>query len=218
MRNKIFISFLLVAIFNLLVGCYSSELITASTYNQIEEKDKPDDIRITTKDPQEYHFLKSNIYIKNDTLYGKGEMIFGDNEKPFEGKFALTEIKSIQFESFESYPIPPKLSVSDFQKIKKESGDPDKIYITKTDFTYYQFIKPNYYIENDTLYGKGKSILNYKKKQFEGKIALSNIESIEVENFNMGNTIILVLGIVAISLVVLVAIVAAGGNFGYKGG
>ena len=99
MHKKILISFLLVAIFNLLVGCYSSELITTPEYNQIEEKDKPDDIRLTTKDSQEYHFSKSNVYIENDTLYGKGEIIFGDNEKSFDGKFALSDIVSIEFEN-----------------------------------------------------------------------------------------------------------------------
>jgi hypothetical protein len=218
MLKKIVISFLLVAIFNLLVGCYSSELITASEYNQIEENDKPDAIRLSTKDSQEYHFSKSNVYIENDTLWGKGEMIFGSNEKPFEGKFAITEIKSIQIESLGSYPVPKKLSISEFQRIEEETGEPDKIFLTKIDFTYYHFMKPDYYIEDDTLYGKGKSILPYKKKSFEGKIALSDIVSIEVENFNLTNTILLGLGIAAISFVILVVILAASGKFGYKGG
>ena len=56
MCKKILISFLLVAIFNLL-GCYSSELVTAAEYKQVEEKDgKPNEIYVKTKDYQGYHF------------------------------------------------------------------------------------------------------------------------------------------------------------------
>jgi len=99
MCKKTFISFLLVAILNFLGGCYSSRLITVSEYNQIDEKDKPDDIRLTTNASQKYRFSKSNFYIENDTLYGKGEIIVGDNEEPFEGKIALSEIGPIEIEN-----------------------------------------------------------------------------------------------------------------------
>ncbi len=94
MCKKIFISFLLVALINFLFGCYSSELITVPEYNQIEEIDKPDDIRVITKDFQEYHFSESNFYVENDTLYGK----VGDGEQLLDRKIALLDIKSIQFE------------------------------------------------------------------------------------------------------------------------
>ena len=71
MYKKVFISFLLVAIFNLLVGCYSSKLVTVPEYNQIEEEDKPNAISVITKDGQEYHFSNSNFYVMGDTLYEK---------------------------------------------------------------------------------------------------------------------------------------------------
>ncbi len=93
MYKKLISSVLVVALLNLL-GCYSSDLVTAPEYNQIEEEDKPDEIRVITKDSQEYHFSESNFYVENDTLYGKvmeGELSFGK-------KIALSDIESIQFE------------------------------------------------------------------------------------------------------------------------
>ncbi len=94
MYRKIFISFLLLALINFLVGCYSSEFVNVTEYKQIEEEDKPDDIRVITKDYQEYHFSESNFYVENDTLYGK----VGDREELLDRKIALLDIKSIQFE------------------------------------------------------------------------------------------------------------------------
>ncbi|MCH7774712.1 MAG: hypothetical protein IH784_09955 [Bacteroidetes bacterium] len=98
MYRKIFIGFLLLALINFLLGCYSSAWITVPEYNQIEEEDKPDYIYVKTKDNQEYHFSESNFYIENDTLYAKGKEILYNKEKPFDGKIALSDIESIQFE------------------------------------------------------------------------------------------------------------------------
>jgi len=97
MYKKLISSILVIALLNLL-GCYSSELVNVTEYNQIEEKDKPDEMRIIIKDGQEYHFAESNFYIENDTLYGKGHSILNNNKKPFVVKIALSEIESIQFE------------------------------------------------------------------------------------------------------------------------
>ena len=97
MRKKIFISFLVVALFNLVVGCYSFEKITIPEYTRMAESDKPDEIRITTKDFKEYRFSHLNFYIENDTLYGKGKTIITNMEQPFEGKFALSNIKYFSF-------------------------------------------------------------------------------------------------------------------------
>jgi len=96
--KKIFISFLIVAIFNLLVSCYSSELITVHEYKQVEEKEgKPDEIHLKTNDFQEYHF--SDFYIENDTLYGKGKLLLSDGEQLLNRKIALSDIESIELES-----------------------------------------------------------------------------------------------------------------------
>ena len=188
MYKKIFISFLLFAFINLIAGCYSFQPVTVNEYKQIEEEDgKQYEINVITKDNQEYHFSYLNYYIENDTLYGKISV----KELPFEGKFAFGEIKSIQIGS-DFY------AVSQYQKIEAESGKPYVIYLTKNDRTIYQFMKNDYYIENDTLYGKGKLILN-EEELLDRNIALSHIESIEVENFNLAHTITMGLGIFAIA-------------------
>ncbi len=94
MHRKIFISFLLIALINFLLGCYSAESITVLEYKQVEEEDKPDDIRVITKDSQEYHFSESNFYVEDDTLYGKVDI----SEQLLDRKIALSDIESIQFE------------------------------------------------------------------------------------------------------------------------
>jgi len=95
MYRKIFISFLLLALINLLAGCYSAESITVAEYNQMEEENKPDDIGVITKDSEEYHFSDSNFYVVNDTLYGK----VGDSEQLLDRKIALSNIAWIEVDS-----------------------------------------------------------------------------------------------------------------------
>ena len=97
MYKKLITSILVVALLNLL-GCYSSELVNVTEYKQIEEGKISDDIRVITKDSLEYHFTESDVYVENDTLYGKGKEILYNKEKPFDGKIALSDIESIQFE------------------------------------------------------------------------------------------------------------------------
>jgi hypothetical protein len=170
MRNKIFSSFLLLAFLNFIAGCYSFQPVTVNEYKQIEEEDgKQNEINVITKDSKKYYFSYSNYYIENDTLYGKESV----TELPFEGRFAFSEIKSIQVESV-------FYTVSQYQRIEEESGKPYVIYLTKTDFTIYQLMENDYYIKNDILYGKGKLILD-EEELINRNIALSDIESIEIK-------------------------------------
>ena len=200
MYKKIFISFLLLAFLNFIAGCYSFQPVTVNEYKQLEEEDgKQNEIYVKTKDHQEYHFSYWNYYIENDTLYGKISV----TELPFEGKFAFGEIKSIQIGS-DFY------AVSQYQKIEADSGKPYVIYLTKNDFTIYQFMKNDYYIENDTLFGKGKLIL-HEEKLIDKNIALSDIESIQYEYLNVLTTSALVLG--AIVIILLIVAVEAMSHF-----
>ncbi len=209
MYKKLISSILVVALLNLL-SCYSSELVTVGEYNQFEEEDKPDDIRVKTKDNQEYHISNSDYYIKNDTLYAKTKMILTDMEQPFEGKFALSEIKYIQFLAPDrNYSL---VSVSQYMNIEVESGKPNEIDLTKYDYTRYHFMKKDYYIENDTLYGKGKLLSGDREVLLTKKIPLLEIESIRVENVNWSATTLLCLGIFFVGLVI---VALASGNFGY---
>ena len=93
MYKKLISSILVVALLNLL-GCHSFKSVTVPEYKQVEEEDKPDDIRVITKDSQEYHFSESNFYVEDDTLYGKVDI----SEQLLDRKIALSDIESIQFE------------------------------------------------------------------------------------------------------------------------
>jgi len=207
MYRKIFISFLLLALINFLVGCYSSALVTVPEYKQIEEEDKPDEIKVTAKDFKEYHFSNSNFYVHNDTLYGMQKFL--RKGEPFEGKFASWEIESIQLEDF-SQKDPTPMSISQYQKIEAETGKPDEIYLTKYDSTRYYFMKDDFYIENDTLFGKGKLLSGEREELLDKKIALSDIVSIEVDKFNLTNTIFLGLGMLGIAAILAYVVVLIG--------
>ena len=96
------------------------------------------------------------------------------------------------------------MMVSQYQKIETETGKPDEIFLTKNDNTKNQFMKNDYFIENDTLYGKGKLILE-GEQQFDRKIALSEIESINVESLNEVNTSLSIVGLIAVIVIFVVA-------------
>jgi hypothetical protein len=94
-------SILILGLMNLM-GCYSLESVTVPEYKQVEEeKGKPDEIFVLTKDLEKYHFTNLNFYVETDTLYGKGEIILDDSGRPFEGAIALSDIVSIEIESFD---------------------------------------------------------------------------------------------------------------------
>ena len=218
MYKKVFISFLVLVFINFITGCYSLQTVAIPEYKQLEEEDgKQDEIYITTKDGQEYYFAESYFFFENDTLYGKASV----NELPFEGKIAFGEIESIQLD-FVGENITSLHSVSQYQKIVAEDGKPDEIYLTKNDDKRYYFLKTDYYTENDTLYGKGKMLVD-TEELINKIIALSDIESIQYEYLNVFTTTALVLGVVVFTLIIAAVVAVAmsgpiridvGGNWG----
>ena len=72
------------------------------------------------------------------------------------------------------------ITVQDFKQIEN-NDTPDKIQVTTKDSSEYRFVKPDYYFENDTLYGKKKYVLNDEERILVRKIALSDIEQIKTE-------------------------------------
>ena len=206
MYKKVLISFLLIAFINFIAGCSSMHSVSISEYKQLEEDDgKQDEIYVTTKDGQEYYFAESNFYFENDTLYGKASF----KELPFEGKIAFGEIESIQLDVVGENITSPH-SVSEYQKIVAEDGKPDEIYLTKNDDKRYYFLKTDYYTENDTLYGKGKMLVD-REELINKIIALSDIESIQYEYLNVLTISALVLG--AIGIILLIVAVEAMSHF-----
>jgi hypothetical protein len=209
MNKKLISSILIVAILNL-VGCYSSEFITEPEFEKIK-KDAPKNIRVITKNAEEYHFSQPDFYIVEDTLYGREILHLSKEELPFKGKFALGEIKSIQLEEVtQNYTTLITMTVSKYQKIEAERGKSDEIYVISSDSTRYHFMKNDYYIEKDTLYGKGKLLLAAREELVTRKIALSDIELIEAESFDLGDTCLLSGGIfVGITLVITLVVIIA---------
>ena len=218
MYKKVFISFLILTLINFIAGCYSLQPVTVNEYKQLEEDDdKQDEIYVTTKDGQEYYFAESYFFFENDTLYGKASF----KELPFEGKIAFGEIESIQLD-FVGENITSLHSVSEYQKIVAEDGKPDEIYLTKNDDKRYHFLKTDYYTENDTLYGKGKFLVD-SEELINKKIALSDIESIQYEYLNVLTTTAFVFGVVVFTLIIAAVVAVAmsgpiridvGGNWG----
>ena len=98
MYRKIISSVLIVALLNLL-GCYASDLIEKTKYNQIKETDKSGSIKVITKDSEEYNFTESNFYVENDTLYGK--LPLGYTGKLYDENIALSDIESIYYYNFD---------------------------------------------------------------------------------------------------------------------
>jgi hypothetical protein len=79
----------------------------------------------------------------------------------------------------------------DFKQIK-EKDTPNKIQVTTKDSAVYHFVKPDFYVENDTLYGMKKFILNDNERWLVRKIALSDIEYIQTEMGAWKYTLVLV--------------------------
>ena len=83
------------------------------------------------------------------------------------------------------------------------------ICVTK-DYAKYQFAPGNYYIANDTLYGKGAIIESSTGfAPFKGSIAVNDITSFQQEQMDTGATIGLFVGIIVVGLVVSGLILSA---------
>jgi len=73
------------------------------------------------------------------------------------------------------------VSVQEFNQILEEDK-PNKILVRTKDSQEYNFIKSNFYIQNDTLFGKELISVNEKWVPFEGKISFNEIDEIEYYN------------------------------------
>jgi len=208
MNKKLISSVLVITLLNL-VGCYSLESVTVLEYQKIEEEDgKPNEIYVKTKDSQEHHFSESNFNVENDTLYGTGKLLRSTEAITFEERISISEIDSIELYYF-GQKYPTLVTVSQYQKIEAESGKADEIYLTKNDSTKYHFMKNDYYIENDTLYGKGKFLPIEIDQPFEGNIALTEVESIRVETYDKWMTVLLVTPIATIAVIGILVLIAS---------
>ena len=100
------------------------------------------------------------------------------------------------------------VTVTEYKQFEEEEGKPDKIIVTTRDFeTYHFFLDSGYYIENDTLYGKGILFVNDEMQPFDrkGKIALSDIVSFQFDEIDVMKTAVRV-GVVIGSLIIIMVI------------
>ena len=99
MYKKFFVSFLIIALFNLLFGCYHFKSVTVPEYEKVEyQEEKPDEIYVKTKDAEWFHFTNSQFHIANDTLYVIGSKLLDNSQKVENIKIALSNIESMGVE------------------------------------------------------------------------------------------------------------------------
>ena len=177
---KKFISTILVMALMNLMGCTAYKSFAVDEFKQVKEQDEPAEFYVKTTDSREYFISDPSVFVKNDTLYGKGILV--SKEFAFDGKIAVRKIKTIQFKDIGS-KYPSIYNYSQYQKIESETGKPDEILITTNDVTKYRFLKDDYYIKNDTFYGKG-IMISGGEGYVDLKIAIADIEIIEYEYFN----------------------------------
>jgi len=66
-----------------------------------------------------------------------------------------------------------------YEVVEHLRGQPAEIYVRTADSKLYLFSHSNYYIQNDTLYGRGYLMTDEDEIIFEGEFVLTNIESIQ---------------------------------------
>jgi hypothetical protein len=101
-------------------------------------------------------------------------------------------------------------SVSEMSKDEfKEKNKKGSATITTKNNVTYQFEKGWYHIDSDTLYGTGAKMHGEYKVPFSGKIALDDIDAIKVEAPNGFRTLTLILGVAAITCLVIYVVAIA---------
>ena len=113
------------------------------------------------------------------------------------------------------YSLEP-ITVPEYEQVEEKEGKPDEIHVKTINSEEYHY--SDFYIENDTLYGKGKLLSDDWEQQLDRSIALSNIESIEVESLDWGNTLLfaggITVGILAVAYLILLAVCSKPGSCG----
>lgn len=165
--SKKIITYLLLLSFLNYIGCSSTVFVTVDEYNQkVLEENPPSEIFITTNDNTKYHFSNDEYYyFRNDTLFAKGKIPvyrLENGEKIETGRMATIE------------GILPSEDIYSME----ESGKDSITVITKEGKRYYFVNKGYFYIQNDTMYGKGVILASEGDKLFWGKIAFFDIKSI----------------------------------------
>lgn len=105
------------------------------------------------------------------------------------------------------------INKNDIEENRSQIDIGEELYIITKDSLRYHFLPANFQIVKDTLYGKGSIENPSSTIPFQGKIAFSDITSLEQRTPDTIATIGLSVGIIAVGVVVLgLAFLAAFGN------
>jgi len=92
----VFISFLN------LVGCYSYQSVTYEEFKYINPGDiHSEDIFIVTNDSSKYHMSWWTFSVHNDSVIIQGSKFVGTEQKPYNGKIAVSDIKTLEIDKYD---------------------------------------------------------------------------------------------------------------------
>ena len=97
------------------------------------------------------------------------------------------------------------VTVPEYEKVVEKDGKPNEIFVKTKDSQEYHFMKDDYHLEKDTLFGKGK-LMPDELETSDINIALAEIKWIQLEQLDWGTTTCLGIGIAALSFLVGYAI------------
>jgi len=95
------------------------------------------------------------------------------------------------------------MNPAQYQELKDHIPQSNEIILNLNNNEKYIFARGYYFIINDTLIGEGVAIKNEIEEPYMGKIPLSQIGSITVEEVDSEKTPSLVVGIIGITLVII---------------
>lgn len=76
------------------------------------------------------------------------------------------------------------IALPEYERVENRKEKPDEIYVKTKDGKWYHYTNSQYYIINDTMYGYGNFLSDEWKNVEDTKIALSDIESIGIEDID----------------------------------
>jgi hypothetical protein len=166
------------------VGCYSMQKVTKDEF--VQALDYPE-LMVKTNE-KEYSFEEGSYSFQNDTVFGTGKcLLLKNNYLPFEGRISINDVEKIETD-----------------KMSNTSDTTNLIVKTKEKEFAFKFEESFYSVKDDTIYGKGKYRFRNVDDQFEGAVNINDAEEIQIDKFNLLNTILL--GYVAASVVAVIVL------------
>ena len=85
-----------------LIGCYSYQELTYQDFESTNPDDiSSEDIYIITRDSSKYHSSLWNFSEYEDSVFIKGSKYIGEQQAPFKGKIAVSDIHTIEVDKYD---------------------------------------------------------------------------------------------------------------------